>query len=120
MKVYIKLNITDNENSSILNFLSNDISLDINQLYNLSTYLEQTRKIKNIINFVNDLDNILHAIQYDSDDVNNYWMILDKNFNFMDVSIPLTTDMTNENIFYNMSEYEANLIKSLKTVFKKK
>ncbi len=114
MKVNIELNLDDITNSAVLAFLNTNIVLNVNQLYNFSTYLDQMRKIKTITNYVTDHDNILHAINYDSDEVNNYWIILDKNFTFLDVGIPITADLDDESLYTNLSEPDANLVKSLK------
>jgi len=114
MKVNIELNLDDINESSILIFLNNDIRLNVFQLYNLSTYLDQVKKAKRIKNFVSDYDDILHAINYDSDEVNNYWIILDKNYHFLDVGIPVTADLDNETLYNSLSDKEANLVRSLK------
>lgn len=114
MKVNIELNLDDINESSVLVFLNNDLRLNVSQLHNLSTYLDQLKKTKNIRNMVSQYDDILHAINYDSDEVNNYWIILDINFNFLDVGIPVTADLDNESLYNSLSENEAKLVKSLK------
>jgi hypothetical protein len=114
MKVNIELNLDDVNNSSILMFLNNDLNLNVSQLNSLSTYLEQVKQTKSLKNFVSNHCDILHAINYDSDEVNNYWIILDKNFNFMDVGIPVTADLDNDNLYNGLSENESKLIKLLK------
>lgn len=114
MKVNIELNLDQINDSPVLMFLNKDLSLNVNQLYNLSTYLEQVKKAKSIKNFVSDQDNIMHAINYDLDDVYNYWIILDKNYNLLDVGIPVTADLQNEILYNSLSENDANLVKSLK------
>lgn len=114
MRVNIELNLDDINESSVLMFLNTELRLNVVQLHNLSTYLVQVKKAKSIKNFVSDHDDILHAINYDSDEVNNYWIILDKNFYFLDVGIPVTADLDNETLYDSLSENEAKLVKSLK------
>lgn len=114
MKVNIELDLNDIADSSILMFLNNDLGLNVTQLHNLSTYLEQVKKAKTTKNFVSNHYDILHAVNYDSDEVNNYWVILDKNFNFLDVGIPVTADLDNENLYNNVPDNESKLIKLLK------
>jgi RIO-like serine/threonine protein kinase len=112
MKVNINLNLNDVDSSSIL-FLNKDITINVSQLYNLSTYLEQVRKIKNIKNFITEYHEILHAINYDSDDINNYWIILDRDYNFLDIRIPQIIDPNNEKIYTHLSELEIKIINLL-------
>jgi hypothetical protein len=88
MRLNINLDLDNIDNLFILNFLNEEININISQLYNLSTYLEQIRRIKNIHNYIINKDNILHAAVYSTDENNDYWIVLDKDYNFIDIRIP--------------------------------
>ncbi len=113
MKLNIKLNLNQVE-SNLMSSIGNEIELDSTQLYNLSIYLDLIKKHITPKTVINNHKNILQACNYDSDDSNNYWIILDKNFNFTDVCIPMTVDFDNESTYENLTSVEIEIIKSIK------
>lgn len=100
----------------LLNLFDENIDMNSSQLVNFSTYIEQSKKCKNPKNVITNHENIIQAINYDSDENNNYWIILDKKFNFMDVGIPLSGDLSNEKLYEDLSSEESEILKSLKDV----
>ena len=77
MKLNIKLNLNQVESNLISSLSTDEIELDSEQLYNLSTYLSLIKKHINPKTIINNHKNILQACKYDSDELNNYWIILD-------------------------------------------
>jgi hypothetical protein len=114
MKLNIKLNLNQVESNLMSSLESNDIELDSAQLFNLSTYLDLIKKHITPKTVINNHKNILQACKYDSDDSNNYWIVLDKNFYFVDVCIPMTIDLDNDSTYENLSTVEIKIIKSIK------
>ena len=88
------------------------------QLHNLSTYLETLRRYKNPKTVINNHDNVLQAVNYDSDETTNYWIIIDKNFHFIDIAVPLyrheELDLSNIELYGNIPEFEVAIIMSIK------
>lgn len=113
MSVTIKLNLTPSE-YNLLSVLDTNLDLNSTQLANLSTYLELAKKIKSSKNTITNHQNIIQAMNYDSDEINSYWIILDKNYNFIDVGIPINGDLSNEKLYEDLSNDDTELIKSLK------
>lgn len=90
------------------------LKLSLAQLTNLSTYLDFVDKYPNTINVINKIDNIIQALNYDSDEFNNFWIILTNNYMLIDISIPLYADFNNDKIFDNLSLEEIKIVKLLK------
>lgn len=114
----IKLNLEhkdiNNPVISLLNLLEPEVSLSLSNLSNLSTYLDLASKHTNPTTVINANEEILQAINYDSDDNNNYWAILTSDFVFIDVAIPLVADLDDEKLYENFSSSETKVLKSLK------
>lgn len=112
----MKLNIdfSQLETNVMEPFIGMQFNLSINQLYNFATYMDLLRKYKNPKKIINSNDTIIQAINYDMDDINNYWIVLDKNFIFMDIGVPHKLSTSDDNLYYNMSEDETNIIKSIR------
>ncbi len=115
MSLTIKLTLGSSE-YDLLNVLDDITEMNSTQLINFSTYLEQVKKCKNPKNVITNHENIIQAVNYDSDDNNNYWIILDKKFNFLDVGIPMSGDLSNDKLYEDLPVEESELIKSLKDV----
>ncbi len=114
MILNIKLNLNQVE-SNLMSSLSTDMfEIDSTQLHNLSTYLELIKKYITPKTIINNHNNILQACNYYSDDMNNYWIIINKQFLFTDICIPNSADLNNINIYENLSPSECELIKSIK------
>lgn len=99
---------------SLINSLPSELYLGLSKLSHLSTYLDLATKYNNPITVINSNDMVLQAINYDSDDNNNYWAILTKDYVFMDVAIPLVANLDDEKIFESFLTTEVNVLKSLK------
>ena len=92
-----------------------NINISIKQLHNLSGYLEQISKIKKQPStIINEHMNIIQAVNYDKNEVNNFWFILDKNYTFLDIAVPLNTQLDNIELYQNFSDSEIEIIKSIK------
>ena len=122
MNLIININLQDEKYSTnnIMKCLCDNIvcitslNLSLSQLINLSTYLDFVDKYPNTINVINKVDNIIQALNYDSDEFNNFWIILTNNYMLIDISIPLYADFNNDKIFNNLSLEEVSIIKLLK------
>ncbi len=99
---------------SLLNSLPLDLGLNLSKLSNLSTYLDLASKYGNPTTVINANEEVFQAINYDSDDNNNYWAILSTDFVFMDVAIPLVADLDNEKIYESFTSSESKVLKSIK------
>ena len=99
---------------SLVNSLSSDISISLSKLIHLSTYIDLASKYAEPNTVINANDIVLQAINYDSDDNNNYWAILTNDFAFMDVAIPLIADLDDDKIYDSFSLIESKVLKSLK------
>jgi hypothetical protein len=99
---------------SLVNSLSSEINLSLSKLTHLSTYIDLASKYAEPNTIINTNDVVLQAINYDSDDNNNYWAILTNDFVFMDVAIPLIANLDDEKIYESFSLNEAKVLKSLK------
>lgn len=114
MNITLTLNPDENILMSKIVAENETLTLNSTQFYNLATYLDLIKRYNNPKNIINNHENILQAYQYDSDDTNNYWAIIDKEYNFIDVGIPFTVDFENDKIYENLSFDEIKLIKSIK------
>jgi hypothetical protein len=99
---------------SLLKSLPSYLNLNLIQFNNLSTYLEVANKYKYLNTVINSNNNILQAINYESDDNNNYWIILTNDYYFMDVAIPLVVNLDDNIMFASLSSDEAEILRSLK------
>lgn len=99
---------------SLINSLPSDLNLNLFKLSNLTNYIDLANKSSNPVTVIDSNDEIFQAINYDSDDNNNYWLILSKDFVFMDVAIPLIADLDDEKIYEPFTSYEIKILKSLK------
>jgi hypothetical protein len=99
---------------SLINSLPSELNLNLSKLSNLTTYIELANKSSNSNTVINSNDEVLQAINYDSDDNNNYWAILSNDFVFMDVAIPLVADLDDEKLYESFSAHESKVLKSLK------
>lgn len=114
MKYNIELVVDNFCESFMMNFLNDTKTLNINQTLNLSNYLQQASKTSPSSVFITNRDEILHAINYDSDENNDYWIILDINYIFYDINLPHVIDLSNNSMLNNLSEHEIKLVKLLK------
>ena len=114
MNITLSLNPDENILMSKIVEATETLTLNSTQFYNLATYLDLTKRYSNPKNIINNHENILQAYHYDSDDTNNYWVILDKKYNFLDVGIPFTADFDNDKLYENLSFDDMELIKSIK------
>jgi hypothetical protein len=112
----MKLNLILNEIESSLFGELCDKSYDLLpiQLYNMATYIDVVRKNKNI-NTINSSNDILQAINYDSDENNNYWIILNNNFCLFDMCIPSNASFENNKLFENLSNDEIDILSTILT-----
>ena len=117
--VNIQLEYSDtNANvSSLFELLPSTLNLNLSQLNNLSTYVEVANRYANAITIIESDDKIFQAINYDSDDNNNYWIILSKEFTFIDIAIPLVADFKNDQLFDGLSDKDIEMLESLKTFY---
>lgn len=123
----IKINLGF-ENSSIViaNILKKippSIELNVTQLIHLSTYLELVDRYQNKLSDTLVVNKtfpalILHAVNYDHDDNNNYWAVLSNEFYFMDLSIPHIVNLNDITVSDNMNEKELDIFKSLRDYLK--
>jgi hypothetical protein len=110
--VNLKLVLTDKE----LEFIGSIDNSELNseQLHNLSTYLNLLSRYPDAKNINLNNSDIIHACNYDSDEINDYWIILDRQFHFLDIGIPQVADLDDIKIYVNFSEHEKKIIKILK------
>ena len=109
MEINIKLNKNENE---ILNVFNNSIQLNIEQLCNMGTFLNKAKQY-NDFNVVKNKKNVLCAINYNLDDNNNYWMVLTKSYEFIDIMIPITLDLNNGKNFEDLKPEVVDIIKTI-------
>lgn len=122
--INLKITLTDKE-LKIIGSIDNS-ELNTSQLHNLSTYLNLLSRFpnaKNIEYFTHDTEltndifsNIVHACNYDSDEINNYWIILDRNFNFLDVGIPQIANLDDDKLYTHLSEQDKKIVKLIKNL----
>jgi hypothetical protein len=115
MQINIKLHLTTIE-EELFNSLvdSEKINLTTSQLYNFCVYMDVVKKSKDIKKMIKNQNNILQACNYEIDENCEYWVILDRNFNFTDISIPFNLNVDIEKSFENIPEFESNMIKEIK------
>jgi hypothetical protein len=109
MKVALSLNT---EQKEMLKPIAKDLTMDFNKCSAFCQYysLFNNKKIK----IVKDVDNILHAHEYDKNDSNTFWLVLTKELVMLDLCIPDNLDMTSQTMLLNLSSDEVKLIKLLK------
>jgi len=106
----INVNLSQLNGLNVEPFITKEFNCNISQLNNLSTYLDLLRKYPNPKKMIQNHDNIMMAVNYDVDETRTYWIILDNNFYFLDVGIPLNSEPS----FENMSELDVGLIKIIR------
>ena len=106
----INVNLSQLNGLNVEPFITKEFNCNISQLNNMSTYLDLLRKYPNPKKMIQNHDNIMMAVNYDTDETRTYWIILDKNFYFLDVGIPLNSEPS----FENMSELDVGLIKIIR------
>lgn len=106
----INVNLSQLNGIVVEPFITKEFNCNISQLNNLSTFLELLRKYPNPKKIVQNHDNIMMAVNYDIDETRTYWIVLERNFYFLDVGIPLNSELA----FENMSTIDIELIKTLK------
>ena len=114
MKKKISFKLPDNIK---LPFIKEKTELSINQLYNLSTYLHVLEKHSESIiscKTIYNSESINHAVNYNSDSNNMYWFVLDIEYNFYDISIPLKMEILSGD---DLSITELEIVKILKEYF---
>jgi hypothetical protein len=113
MHINLKLNITSSE-EELLNSLitSENLELTSSQLYNFCIFIDIIKKSKDIKKTIKNHNNILQACNYETDENCEYWIILDKNYNFTDIGIPLNLEV--DKPFENIPEFESNIIRDIK------
>ena len=113
MHIDLKLNLTLFEEELFSSLVaSNNLELTSSQLYNFCVFMDVVKKSKDYKKMIKNQNNILHACNYDVDDNCEYWVILDKNFNFTDIGIPLNLEV--DKSFENIPEFESNMIREIK------
>ena len=113
MHIDLKLNLTSSEEElfSLLN-TSDKLELTSSQLYNFCVFMDVVKKNKDIKKMIKNHNNILQACNYDVDENCEYWVVIDKNFNFTDIGIPLNLEI--DKPFENIPEFESNIIREIK------
>jgi hypothetical protein len=113
MHINLKLNITSSE-EELLNSLitSENLELTSSQLYNFCIFIDVIKKSKDIKKTIKNHNNILQACNYETDENCEYWIILDKKYNFTDIGIPLNLEV--DKPFENIPEFESNIIRDIK------
>lgn len=111
MKVVLTLN---NEQKELLkSFTTSKLELTLDKCHNFTQYYklfnDKTKK------HINDIENIIHAHEYDRDDQNVYYFVLSTNFDLVDLSVPLNLDLSKTEFFSELSEDEIKIVKLLKT-----
>jgi dolichyl-phosphate-mannose--protein O-mannosyl transferase len=112
MRLNIKLSNT--EVSTFSTLVDQEFDLDTTQLNNLATFMDVVKK-NSIIKQYSNSNNILQAVNYDKDESNNYWVVLDINLYFYDIGIPLNAMIENNKLFENLSNDEIDIISTLLT-----
>ena len=115
MQINIKLNFTTIEHELFNSLVdSENLNMTTSQLYNFCVYTDVVKKSKEVKRIINNQNNILQACNYETDENCEYWVILDKNFNFTDICIPLNLNIDTEKSFENIPEFESNMIKEIR------
>ena len=113
MHIDLKLNFTSSEEELFSSLITSDkLDLTSSQLYNFCVFMDVVKKSKDIKKTIKNHNNILQACNYEVDENCEYWVILDKNFNFSDVGIPLNLEV--DKPFENIPEFESNMIREIK------
>lgn len=113
MHIDIKLNFTTFEEEQFSLFVASDkLDLTSSQLYNFCVFMDVVKKSKDIKKMIKNHNTILQACNYEVDENCEYWVILDKNFNFTDIGIPLNLEV--DKPFENIPEFESNMIREIK------
>lgn len=110
--INLKLALTDKE-LEIIGSIDNS-ELNSTQLLNLSTYLNLLSRYPDAKNKIEINSEIIHACNYDSDEINDYWIILDREFNFLDIGIPQIANLDDDKLYVHFSEHDKKLIKIIK------
>jgi hypothetical protein len=113
MKVSLSLN---SEQKDILRPLvkdnKTDLKLDFNKCSDFCQYYKLYNNKKTRV--IKDVDYILHAHEYDKNDLNTFWLVLNKDLVMLDLCIPLNLDLNNQSMLLNLSDEEIKIIKLLK------
>ncbi len=113
MYIDLKLNLTSLEEELFGLLLTNEkLDLTSSQLYNICVFMDVVKKSKDIKKTIKNHNNILQACNYETDENCEYWVIIDKNYNFTDIGIPLNLDV--DKSFENIPEFESNMIREIK------
>jgi hypothetical protein len=114
MKLNIKLSSVE---ATTFGTLVDQISdVDTNQLNNLATFIDVVKKnTMTKYTEINNNNNILQAVNYDRDENNNYWVILDMNLRFYDIGIPVTATIENNKLFESLSNDEIDIVSTILT-----
>ena len=113
MHIDSKLNLTSSEEELFSSLITSDkLELTSSQLYNFCVFIDVVKKSKDIKKIIKNHNNILQACNYDLDENCEYWVILDKNFNFTDIGIPLNLEL--DKPFENIPEFESIMIREIK------
>lgn len=108
----LNIDIKQLDSSVIAPFIDMEFDLNVTQLNNLGIYLDLLLQYKIPRKIITNRDNIMQAINYDTDEHREYWFILDKQFYFMDVGIPHNMADKME-LYDNLTEFEIELVKSV-------
>jgi len=113
MKVSLSLN---SEQKDILRPLVKDMKVDLKLDFDKSAAFCQYYRLYNNkkTKVIKDVDNILHAHEYDKNELNTFWLVLNKDLVMLDLCIPLNLDLTNQSMLLNLSDDEVKIIKFLK------
>jgi hypothetical protein len=110
----INLNLNSIDKHLIEPFINLSININVIQLNNIASYLNILRKYKNPKTVICNHNNILQAVNYKSDDNINFWIIIDNQYNFIDIGVPNDCDLNNNATYNNMSENDSMMIQSIK------
>jgi len=113
MRLNIKLTTT--EVASFGTLVDQEFDLDTTQLTNLATFIDVVKKNSTTRQYITNNNNILQAVNYDNDESNNYWVVLDINLCFYDIGIPLNATIENNKLFENLSNDEIDIISTILT-----
>ncbi len=116
MPFCLSLNLSPVEEAILQN--TSDVVLSVDQLHNISTYFVQLKKYPNPKYTISDMDTkiVLHAINYENDESNMYWLVLTKNFKFVDLGIPITLDLGSDSVYDRISDVDTNILKDINSV----
>jgi len=110
----LNITLTPTEILSFGTLVDQDFDIDTTQLNNIATFIDVVNK-NNSFETIKNQNNILQAVNYNKDETNNYWVVLDINLGFYDIGIPLNATIDNNKLFENLSNAEIDIISTILT-----